>query len=311
MSAKIMVAGARGMVGAAMVRALNDRATLKPTRAELDLSNTAHVDAYFAEHRPDQLYIAAAKVGGIHANNSFPADFLADNLMIQLNLIGAAHRHGCARLMFLGSSCIYPKLAAQPMAEDALLTGPLEPTNEPYAIAKIAGIKLCESYRRQYGSDFRSAMPTNLYGPGDNFDLQASHVIPALMRKIHEAKIAQNATVEVWGSGSPRREFLHVDDLARGVKHLMELPTERYWGAVDVRQSHINIGSGVDLTIRELATLICRVVGYSGALQFDASKPDGAPRKLLNVDLIGRLGWRAEISLEAGLKSTYQHFLER
>jgi len=311
MSAKIMVAGARGMVGAAMVRALNDRATLKPTRAELDLSNTAHVDAYFAEHRPDQLYIAAAKVGGIHANNSFPADFLADNLMIQLNLIGAAHRHGCARLMFLGSSCIYPKLAAQPMAEDALLTGPLEPTNEPYAIAKIAGIKLCESYRRQYGSDFRSAMPTNLYGPGDNFDLQASHVIPALMRKIHEAKMAQNATVEVWGSGSPRREFLHVDDLARGVKHLMELPTERYWGAVDVRQSHINIGSGVDLTIRELATLICRVVGYSGALQFDASKPDGAPRKLLNVDLIGRLGWRAEISLEAGLKSTYQHFLER
>jgi len=311
MSAKIMVAGARGMVGAAMVRALNDRATLKPTRAELDLSNTAHVDAYFAEHRPDQLYIAAAKVGGIHANNSFPADFLADNLMIQLNLIGAAHRHGCARVMFLGSSCIYPKLAAQPMAEDALLTGPLEPTNEPYAIAKIAGIKLCESYRRQYGSDFRSAMPTNLYGPGDNFDLQASHVIPALMRKIHEAKMAQNATVEVWGSGSPRREFLHVDDLARGVKHLMELPTERYWGAVDVRQSHINIGSGVDLTIRELATLICRVVGYSGALQFDASKPDGAPRKLLNVDLIGRLGWRAEISLEAGLKSTYQHFLER
>jgi GDP-L-fucose synthase len=309
MSGKVLIAGARGMVGSALVRALADQDLLTPPRTEVDFADALQVDQYFAAHRPKTLYIAAAKVGGIHANNSQPATFIADNLAIELNLIRAAHRYDVERVLFLGSSCIYPKHAAQPMNERALLTGVLEPTNEPYAIAKIAGIKLCESYRRQYGCDFRSAMPTNLYGPGDNFDLATSHVMPALLRKVHEAKRNGAASVEVWGSGTPRREFLHVDDLAAAAKHLMSLSEADYWAAVDPMCSHINVGTGEDVTIRALAEQIKAVVGFDGALDFDPSKPDGTPRKLLDVGLIQRLGWRAQIALPSGIASTYAWFV--
>lgn len=310
-SPKIFVAGHRGMVGSAILRQLAHTGQdnlLTRTHAELDLTDSAAVDAFFAAERPTQIYMAAAKVGGIWANDTQPAEFIHNNLAIATNIVHAAWRHGVARLLFLGSSCIYPRLAAQPMTEDALLSGPLEPTNEPYAIAKIAGIKLCESYNRQYGTDFRSVMPTNLYGPGDNFDLENSHVIPALMRKVHQAKVSQAPAVEIWGTGEPRREFLHVDDMAAACVHLMTLPPARY--QVQPRLSHINVGTGQDISIRELAETIQDVVGYSGVLRFDPSKPDGTPRKLLDVSRLRDLGWQASIGLRAGLEQTYRWFLE-
>ena len=299
----VCVAGHRGMVGSALVRRLAREHCEVQTlgREQCDLRRQAEVERWIARARPDVMIVAAAKVGGILANASFPADFLYDNLMIEANLIHAAHQGGVARLLFLGSSCIYPKLAAQPMAEEALLTGELEPTNEPYAIAKIAGIKLCEAYRRQHGADFISAMPTNLYGPGDNFDLETSHVVPALIRKMHEARAHGAAEVEVWGSGRPRREFLHVDDLADASVHLL-----RHYGG----ERHVNVGCGEDLEIAELAETVRRVVGFDGRLRFDPSKPDGTPRKLLDVTRLNQLGWRPSTGLEQGLEDAYRWFLE-
>jgi len=302
-SGPVYVAGHRGLVGAALVRELERRGVrnlVLRTHAELDLRNQAAVEAFFAEVRPSQVYLAAAKVGGIRANDTYPADFLRDNLQIQTNVIDAAWRHGVQKLCFLGSSCIYPRLAPQPINEDALLTGPLEPTNEWYAIAKIAGIKLCQAYRRQYGFNAISLMPTNLYGPGDNFDLENSHVLPALIRRFHEAKLRGDAEVTVWGTGTPRREFLHVDDLAAAVVHLM---------ASYESEQLVNIGCGEDVTIRELAELVARVVGYPGRLTWDTSKPDGTPRKLLDVSRLTALGWKPRIGLEEGLKGTYEWFL--
>ncbi len=311
-SRSIYVAGHRGMVGAGIVRAL-EAAGLGPvltrTHRELDLTDQAAVDRFFAEQRPSRVYLAAARVGGIHANDTYPAEFIYQNLMIEANVIHAAYRQGVERLLFLGSSCIYPRLAAQPMTEHALLSGPLEPTNEPYAIAKIAGIKLCESYNRQYGTDFRSLMPTNLYGPGDNFDLSNSHVIPALMRKLHDAKVAGARSVEVWGSGEPRREFLHVDDMAAACLHVMGLEQDRYQANTSPRVSHINVGVGHDLRIAELARIMADVVGFTGAIRFDPSKPDGAPRKLLDVSRLRALGWRPAVDLRGGLQQTYAWFL--
>jgi GDP-L-fucose synthase len=309
----IYVAGHRGMVGSALVRALEGagHATLiTRTHAELDLTDQAAVEAFFAKQRPTQVYLAAARVGGIHANDSYPAEFLYQNLLIEANILHAAWRHGVERLLFLGSSCIYPRLAPQPMAEEALLTGPLEPTNDAYAIAKIAGIKLCESYNRQYGTDFRSVMPTNLYGPGDNFDLADSHVLPALIRKVHQARLDGAATVTVWGSGAPRREFLHVDDMAAACLHVMQLPADVWRTGVDPRCSHLNVGTGVDVTIAELARLVAEVVGFEGRLVFDPSKPDGTPRKQLDVSRLRALGWTARIELAEGVRRTYQWFLE-
>ncbi len=308
----IYVAGHRGMVGAALVRALQaagHKHILTRTHSELDLTCQAAVASFFAAERPAQVYLAAAKVGGIHANDTYPADFIYANLMIEANVIHAAWRQGVERLLFLGSSCIYPRLAAQPMREDALLTGTLEPTNEPYAIAKIAGIKLCESYNRQHDTDFRSVMPTNLYGPGDNFDLANSHVIPALIRKFHEAKVSGAAQVMVWGSGTPRREFLHVDDMAAACLHVMGLEPGIYQTHTEPRSSHINVGTGVDVTIAELATLVGEVTGFSGEIHFDRSKPDGTPRKLLDVSRLARLGWHARIDLRDGLAQAYDWFL--
>lgn len=308
----LFVAGHRGMVGAAIVRrlrALGCTNILTVGRDALDLTDQRAVNAFFATHRIDQVYLAAAKVGGIHANNAHPAEFIHQNLMIEANLIHAAHTHSVQKLMFLGSSCIYPKFAEQPMKEEALLTGLLEPTNEPYAIAKIAGIKLCESYNRQYGRDYRSAMPTNLYGPGDNFHPENSHVIPALMRRIHEAKLAKAPEVVIWGSGTPMREFLHVDDLAEAVVHLQNILQERYASETEPMRSHINVGTGTDVTIRELAESLVRVIGYEGRLVFDTTKPDGTPRKLMDVSRLARLGWQARISLENGLSQTYNWYL--
>lgn len=312
---KIFVAGHRGMVGSAILRRLQaagNGAELCITRgrAELDLLDGAAVEAFFAEQRPDQVYLAAAKVGGIWANAHLPAEFIYQNLMVEANVIHSAWRHGVKRLLFLGSSCIYPRLAPQPMTEDALLTGSLEPTNEPYAVAKIAGIKLCESYNRQYGTDFRSVMPTNLYGPGDNFNLRESHVIPALLRKFHDAKLAEQPEVDVWGSGEARREFLHVDDMADACVHLMDLGQADYAAMTQPMCSHVNVGSGVDLPIRELAELVKRVTGYPGGIRFDRRKPDGPPRKLLDVRRLQQLGWTARIGLEEGLAQTYQWFLQ-
>ncbi len=309
---KIFVAGHLGMVGSAIVRQLQARGydnILTCSRRQLDLVNQAAVNAFFAQEKPDFVFLAAARVGGIHANNEYPADFIYDNLLIEANIIRAAWAEGAKRLLFLGSSCIYPKLAPQPMSEAALLTGTLEPTNEPYAIAKIAGIKLCESYNRQHGTDFRSVMPTNLYGPGDNFHPANSHVIPALLRRFHEAKINNLPEVAIWGSGTPMREFLHVDDMAAACLHVMQLDAEVYRTETQPMLSHINVGSGVDVTIRQLAETIARVVGYTGQITFDASKPDGAPRKLMDVSLLKRLGWQAEINLEPGLKSAYAWFV--
>ncbi|MEL6826962.1 MAG: GDP-L-fucose synthase [Pseudomonadota bacterium] len=309
----VFVAGHRGMVGSALVRRLEaqgDSEIITRTRQDLDLTNQAAVDAFFKRERIDQVYLAAAKVGGIHANNTYPADFIYENLMIEANIIHAAHENDVQQLLFLGSSCIYPKLADQPMQEDALLTGKLESTNEPYAIAKITGIKLCESYHRQYGRDYRSVMPTNLYGPGDNFHPENSHVVPALMRRFHEAKLRGDRAVTVWGSGTPMREFLHVDDMASASLHVMNLDQETYEQNTDPMLSHINVGTGVDCTIRELAETVSDVTGFTGELEFDASKPDGTPRKLMDVSKLAQLGWRASIALKDGLKSTYEWYLD-
>lgn len=309
---RIFVAGHKGMVGSALVRLLStnpDNEIITASRTELDLLNQAAVNAFFTDGQFDQVYLAAAKVGGIHANNTYPADFIYENLVIQTNVIHAAHTAGVQKLLFLGSSCIYPKLAEQPMAESALLTGTLEPTNEPYAIAKIAGIKLCESYNRQYGRDYRSVMPTNLYGPGDNYHPDNSHVIPALIRRFHEAKQAQAPVVQAWGTGSPKREFLYVDDMARGSVHVMNLSPSSYAQATQPMLSHVNVGSGTDCTIKQLTQTIAEVVGYSGVIEWDASKPDGAPRKLMNVDKIKQLGWSPTVNLVDGLKKTYAAFL--
>ncbi len=299
---RIWVAGHGGMVGSALVRRLarEDCAIVTVDHATLDLRNTAEVEAWVGETRPDVVVMAAARVGGILANDSYPADFLYDNLMIEANVIDAAHRVDVAKLLFLGSSCIYPKHAPQPMAEAALLTGPLEPTNQWYAVAKIAGIKLCQAYRRQHGRDFIAAMPTNLYGPGDNFDLASSHVVPALIAKTHAAKQSGAKTLEVWGTGTPRREFLYVDDAADALVHLLKV----YSG-----DDHVNVGCGEDVTVAELAGLVCEVVGFDGELRFDTSKPDGTPRKLLDVSQLTGLGWTAQMPLREGLALTYDWFL--
>ncbi len=300
------------MVGSAILRRLQELGgyqVVARDRSELELTRQAEVEAFFADAGIDEVVIAAAKVGGIHANNTYPAEFIYENLLIECNLVHAAHRAGVQRLLFLGSSCIYPRDARQPMREDALLTGRLESTNEPYAIAKIAGIKLCESYNRQYGRDYRSVMPTNLYGPGDNFHPENSHVIPGLMRRFHEARLAGAPSVMVWGSGRPRREFLHVDDMAAACVHVMQLPREVYAAHTQPMLSHINVGTGEDCTIRELAQTIAEVVGYRGQIEFDATKPDGTPRKLLDVSRLAALGWRASISLKDGLRGTYAWFL--
>lgn len=316
---KIYVTGHRGMVGSAIVRqliAVGNSATSIVTRAhsELDLTNQAAVREFVELEKPDQIYLAAARVGGIHANNTYPADFIYDNLMIEANVIEAAFRSGVKRLMFLGSSCIYPKLARQPMAETALLTGALESTNEPYAIAKIAGIKLCESYNRQYGTshgiDYRCVMPTNLYGPGDNYHPENSHVIPALIRRFHEAKVTDQQVVTIWGTGTPRREFLYVDDMASASVHVMNLPKNLYEKHTQPMLSHINVGCGRDVTIAEIARLIGNVVGYRGQVTFDTAKPDGAPRKLMDSTLLNSLGWKANIELQQGLALAYQDFLK-
>ncbi len=314
-SPKIYVAGHRGMVGSAIVRALQSQGQSKlvtRTHAELDLTSQASVNAFFAEEKPDQVYLAAAKVGGIHANNTYPADFIYQNLMVQANVIEAAFRHGVKKLLFLGSSCIYPRLAEQPMREDALLTGLLEPTNEPYAIAKIAGIKLCESYNRQYGAshgvDYRSVMPTNLYGPGDNYHPENSHVIPALIRRFHEAKVSGAPSVSIWGSGTPKREFLYVDDMAAASVFVMNLPQASYQQHTQPMLSHINVGLGSDATIAELAQAVGQTVGYEGTIEFDSSKPDGAPRKWMDSSRLNALGWQAKINLERGLSLAYQDF---
>lgn len=313
-SPRIYVAGHRGMVGSALVRKLqaeNAGEIITRTRQELDLTDQAAVRAFFASEQIDQVYLAAAKVGGIHANNTYPADFIYENLMIEANIINAAHVSDVQNLLFLGSSCIYPKMADQPMREDALLTGQLEPTNEPYAIAKITGIKLCESYQRQYGRDYRSVMPTNLYGPGDNFHPENSHVVPALMRRFHEAAATGDASVTVWGSGTPMREFLHVDDMAAASVHVMGLTQETHAENSDPMLSHINVGTGVDCTIRELAETMMAVTSYKGDLVFDASKPDGTPRKLMDVTKLANLGWQASIPLRDGLEQTYAWFLSQ
>ena len=310
---KIYVAGHRGMVGSAIVRKLQEEGysnLVIRTHAELDLTDQRVVNGFFATERPDYVVLAAAKVGGIHANNTYPADFIYANLMMEANVINAAFQQGVERLLFLGSSCIYPRLAEHPMREEALLTGVLESTNEPYAIAKIAGIKLCESYNRQYGTHYRSVMPTNLYGPGDNFDLENSHVLPALIRKFHEAKARGASSVEVWGSGTPRREFLHVDDLAAACVFVMGLDDENYQKHTQPMLSHLNVGCGEDITIAELAGLVCDVVGYLGEIVYNLDKPDGTPRKLLDISRIQALGWRPQIGLRDGVESTYRWFLE-
>jgi GDP-L-fucose synthase len=309
---KTFVAGHRGMAGAAIVRRLESlgyREILTASRAQLDLLDAAAVQQFLRANRPEQVYIAAARVGGISANTTLPADFIWENLVIEANLIKAAHDNDVQRLLFLGSSCIYPKFAEQPIHEDSLLTGVLELTNEPYAIAKITGIKLCESFNRQFGRDYRSVMPSNLYGPGDNFHAEYAHVIPALLRRFHEAAQAKAPTVTIWGSGEPRREFLHVDDMAAASVHVMELDAHRYWSAASPMLSHINVGSGKDCTIAELAQLIAEVTGFGGRIEFDHSKPDGTPRKLLDVSLLQSLGWSAAISLSEGLKDAYAWFL--
>ncbi|MEZ9207065.1 GDP-L-fucose synthase family protein [Vibrio splendidus] len=310
---RVFVAGHRGMVGSAIVRQLevrNDVELITRTSSELDLTNQSAVDAFFAQENIDEVYLAAAKVGGIHANNTYPAEFIYQNLMIESNIIHAAHSNEVQHLLFLGSSCIYPKFAAQPMTEKALLTGILEETNEPYAIAKIAGIKLCESYNRQYGRDYRSVMPTNLYGLNDNFHPQNSHVIPAIMRRFHEAKLNGDKEVMVWGTGTPMREFLYVDDMAAASIHVMELDTETYEANTEPMLSHINVGTGVDCTIREMAETMAKVTGFEGEIVFDTTKPDGTPRKLMDVSRLADLGWTFNVSLEQGLTTTYQWFLE-
>ena len=310
---KIYVAGHRGLVGSAIMRQLDTMGysnTLTRTHSELDLVNQAQVKAFFKQEKPEYVFLAAAKVGGIHANNTYPAEFIYQNMMIEANIIDAAYRNGVKKLLFLGSSCIYPRAVEQPMREDALLTDILEPTNEPYALAKIAGIKLCESYNRQYGTDYRSVMPTNLYGEGDNFHPENSHVIPAVMRRFHEAKIRGDSEVAVWGTGKPMREFLHVDDMASACLYVMELDKETYEANTQPMLSHINVGTGLDCTIQEMAESIKKVVGFEGELVFDTSKPDGSMRKLMDVSRLGAMGWKASISFEDGLAATYKWYLE-
>ena len=311
---KIFIAGHRGMVGGAILRALRARGNtcfVLRTRDELDLTDQRAVDDLFATERPDQVYLAAARVGGIHANNSYPAEFIYSNLMVQANVIHAAYRNGVRKLLFLGSSCIYPRLAPQPMAEDALLTGALEPTNEPYAVAKIAGIKMCESYNRQYGTDFRSVMPTNLYGPGDNYHPENSHVVPAMLRRFHEAKLAGAASVEVWGTGTPRREFLYVDDMAAACLHVMDMAADTWAANTSPMQALLNVGFGSDVSIAELASAVASAVEYTGRITFDASRPDGSPRKLIDSSRLHQLGWHPTVSLREGLALAYADFAQR
>jgi nucleoside-diphosphate-sugar epimerase len=311
--ARIYVAGHQGMVGSAIVRRLGLAgcdSLLVRSRSELDLTNQQQVRDFMFAEQPEYVFLAAARVGGIQANSTYPADFIYDNLMIAANVINAAHAADVRRLLFLGSSCIYPKLAPQPMGEDAILTGTLEPTNEPYAIAKIAGIKLCESFNRQYETDFRSVMPTNLYGPNDNFELETSHVVPALIRKFHEGKESNVHTVEIWGSGEPRREFLHVDDLADACLFVTCLPKGDYEAATSPMVSHVNVGTGTDRTITELAKLVREIVGFTGKISFNTNHPDGAPRKLLDIATLTKLGWQATIPFRQGLEETYRWYLE-
>ena len=313
---KIYIAGHRGMVGSAIVRELERKGYTNlvcRTRQELDLTNQLAVQNFFHQEKPDQVYLAAARVGGIYANNTFPAEFIYDNVMVQSNVIHQAFMHGVKKLLFLGSSCIYPRMASQPMSEDALLTGKLEPTNEPYAIAKIAGIKMCESYNRQYGAthgvDYRSVMPTNLYGPGDNYHPENSHVIPALIRRFYEAKVSGTPQVVIWGSGKPYREFLYVDDMAKASVFVMELAKEQYDQVTEPMQSHLNVGFGSDVTIAQLAQAVAKVVGYPGTIALDPTKPDGSPKKLMNSKRLNTLGWKAAVSLDDGLALAYAQFV--
>jgi GDP-L-fucose synthase len=311
---KIYIAGHRGLVGSAIVRQLEERgftSLLMRTHKELDLTNQAQVQSFFKQENPDYVILAAAKVGGIHANNTYPADFIYQNMMIEANVINSAYKNKVKRLLFLGSTCIYPKSIKQPMREDALLTDVLEPTNEPYALAKIAGIKLCESYNRQYGTDFRSVMPTNLYGINDNFHSENSHVIPALMHRFHEAKINNNKEVSVWGTGMAMREFLYVNDMAEASLFVLELDEESYKANTRPMLSHINIGTGKDVTIKEMAEIMKEVVGFKGKLVFDSTKPDGSPRKLIDISRLSNMGWKYSIDLEYGLKKTYKWYLNQ
>ena len=313
MKKRVFVAGHHGMVGAAIARQLStvpDIELITRTRAELDLSVQADVADFFASEPIDEVYLGAAKVGGIHANNTYPAEFIYDNLMVECNVVNSAWKSGVQKLLFLGSSCIYPRLANQPMKEEELLQGSLEPTNEPYALAKIAGIKLCESYNRQYGTDYRSVMPTNLYGPHDNYHPDNSHVIPALLRRFHEAKESGAETITIWGTGRALREFLHVDDMARASIHVMNLPLETYQQATKPRLSHINVGSGVDCSIAELVETICEVTDFNGSIEFDTTKPDGAPRKLMDNSKLRSLGWEPQISLKDGLADAYHWYVD-
>ena len=310
---KIYIAGHRGLVGSAIVRQLESRGftnLLMFTHKELDLTNQSQVQNFFKQENPDYVILAAAKVGGIHANNTYPADFIYQNMMIEANVINSAYENKVNRLLFLGSTCIYPKAVEQPMREDAILTGVLEPTNEPYALAKISGIKLCESYNRQYGTNFRSVMPTNLYGINDNFHSENSHVIPALMQRIHKAKVNNDAEVVVWGTGNAMREFLYVDDMAAASLFVLELDEETYKANTWPMLSHINVGTGKDVTIREMAETMKQVVGYEGKLAFDTTKPDGAPRKLINVSRLSDMGWNSSVALKEGLTKTYNWYLE-
>jgi GDP-L-fucose synthase len=314
---KIYIAGHRGMVGSAIVRELERKGYTNlvcRTRQELDLTNQLAAQNFFHQEKPDQVYLAAARVGGIYANNTFPAEFIYDNVMVQSNVIHQAFMHGVKKLLFLGSSCIYPRMASQPMSEDALLTGKLEPTNEPYAIAKIAGIKMCESYNRQYGAthgvDYRSVMPTNLYGPGDNYHPENSHVIPALIRRFHEAKVSGTPQVVIWGSGKPYREFLYVDDMAKASVFVMELAKEQYDQVTEPMQSHLNVGFGSDVTIAQLAQAVAKAVGYPGTIALDPTKPDGSPKKLMNSKRLNTLGWKAAVSLDDGLALAYAQFVK-
>ena len=316
-NSKIYIAGHRGMVGSAIVRELERKGHTNlvcRTHQELDLTNQLAVQNFFNQEKPDQVYLAAARVGGIYANNTFPAEFIYDNVMVQSNVIHQAFKHGVKKLLFLGSSCIYPRMASQPMSEDALLTGKLEPTNEPYAIAKIAGIKMCESYNRQYGSthgvDYRSVMPTNLYGPGDNYHPENSHVIPALIRRFHEAKVSGTPQVVIWGSGKPYREFLYVDDMAKASVYVMELAKEQYDQVTEPMQSHLNVGFGSDVTIAQLAQAVAKAVGYPGTIALDPTKPDGSPKKLMNSSRLNTLGWKAAVSLDDGLALAYAEFVK-
>ncbi|MFZ4801174.1 MAG: GDP-L-fucose synthase [Chlorobium sp.] len=315
MSHRIYIAGHRGMAGSAILRTLRAKGFGAQdvdvrTHLQLDLTNQSAVRTFFQQEKPDQVYLAAAKVGGIHANNTYPAEFIYQNLMVEANVIHEAWQAGVKKLLFLGSSCIYPKQTTQPMSESALLTGTLESTNEPYAIAKIAGIKLCESYNRQYGTDYRSVMPTNLYGIGDNYHPENSHVIPALIRRVHEAKVKSAPVVTIWGTGTPRREFLYIDDMAAACFHVMNLDQETYNAYTTPMQSHINVGSSEDITIKELALILAKVIGYEGAIEFDPMKPDGTPRKLMDSTRLNNLGWQANVSLEEGLRLAYSDFLK-